>query len=741
MKATLTAVWLAAGAVCAASDLPPWWRTEWRRRVVVLTVEPELAGKINTAKVVLDKGEPFHDAGRDVRVVDDRFRIVPYATQLLPDGRLAVEFCIAHESSDRYAVYYDNPDAQAMRHRWKKQVGGLFLETRDASPYRRYGGNVYSFKQMQKMLEMCKTVYGRKPWPCINDTHNPFGSDDRYLSIYTGDLFCPETGRYGFATNSDDASFLLIDGQLVAQWPGGHVPAQTWVNEESKPGYVRLKRGIHKITYYQVESYGGQLARAGWKKPSDEYFTVIPPRAFVRELPTWIIARQARDKPANAFFEFEQAGALRIGSDKFIFPAVKFQSRAASTLGKIVAYQWDFGDGTQSSEANPRHEYARPGRYAVKLTVWDSLGFSDTAVRQVEARADDVRNVVLFVDVHKSATILRPGEPLEVTVRLHSQIGPIPFELHSSLVDVAGRRLEDTAETVVLQPNVWRATQRSYQPGDLRQTIRIQIAYRRHVIQERAIDIMPTRSRVGALRVDNENLVSADGRIVVLKLDDLPLRRGDMGRRFRVEGRPLRIVVIDDSLSPAASGPAQSNTYYGMLGELIRKHGRAEEVEISRVGRYEQSAGYPPLVRLSRLDEDVIQKRPDVVLLVCSITDILNYLPEHEFEGYLRAALDQILSQTEADVFILTPPPLAVNPLISKPYAMAAKRVAQQRRTPTIDLYTLFFLREKELLSFYQDEADPDPVFYLEPNLKGQRLIAQEAYRVLYGGRSKYAAK
>ena len=90
---------------------------------------------------------------------------------------------------------------------------------------------------------------------------------------------------------------------------------------------------------------------------------------------------------------------------------------------------------------------------------------------------------------------------------------------------------------------------------------------------------------------------------------------------------------------------------------------------------------------------------------------------------------------------LVTPPPLAVNPLIRKPYAMAAKRVAQQRRTPTIDLYTLFFLREKELLSFYQDEADPDPVFYLEPNLKGQRLIAREAYRVLFGGRAKYAAK
>ncbi|MFC0105207.1 ThuA domain-containing protein [Kibdelosporangium aridum] len=34
-----------------------------------------------------------------------------------------------------------------------------------------------------------------------------------------------------------------------------------------------------------------------------------------------------------------------------------------------VSYRWDFGDGTQSTEANPRHTYARVGTYNAKLTV------------------------------------------------------------------------------------------------------------------------------------------------------------------------------------------------------------------------------------------------------------------------------------------------------------------------------------------------------------------------------------
>lgn len=34
-----------------------------------------------------------------------------------------------------------------------------------------------------------------------------------------------------------------------------------------------------------------------------------------------------------------------------------------------VLYQWDFGDGTNSTEANPFHQYITPGRYAVSLLV------------------------------------------------------------------------------------------------------------------------------------------------------------------------------------------------------------------------------------------------------------------------------------------------------------------------------------------------------------------------------------
>jgi gliding motility-associated-like protein len=42
--------------------------------------------------------------------------------------------------------------------------------------------------------------------------------------------------------------------------------------------------------------------------------------------------------------------------------------------GYGLQYKWDFGDATSSTDANPVHQYATQGRYAIKLTVADQFG-------------------------------------------------------------------------------------------------------------------------------------------------------------------------------------------------------------------------------------------------------------------------------------------------------------------------------------------------------------------------------
>ena len=52
-----------------------------------------------------------------------------------------------------------------------------------------------------------------------------------------------------------------------------------------------------------------------------------------------------------------------------------------------LKYTWKFGDGTpDSNEANPKHTYAKAGKYRADLSVSDSPGDSDTNYIEIEVR-------------------------------------------------------------------------------------------------------------------------------------------------------------------------------------------------------------------------------------------------------------------------------------------------------------------------------------------------------------------
>lgn len=63
--------------------------------------------------------------------------------------------------------------------------------------------------------------------------------------------------------------------------------------------------------------------------------------------------------------------------------AINFSSNGSmDSDGNIASYLWNFGDNTQSTEANPVHTYSASGTYQVSLTVTDNLGASTTASTQ-----------------------------------------------------------------------------------------------------------------------------------------------------------------------------------------------------------------------------------------------------------------------------------------------------------------------------------------------------------------------
>ncbi|HEX6181153.1 MAG TPA: PKD domain-containing protein, partial [Chitinophagaceae bacterium] len=54
---------------------------------------------------------------------------------------------------------------------------------------------------------------------------------------------------------------------------------------------------------------------------------------------------------------------------------------STSTGTGILTYQWDFGDGGSSTQANPVHIYNTPGTYTVSLIVRNNVGCVDTLIK------------------------------------------------------------------------------------------------------------------------------------------------------------------------------------------------------------------------------------------------------------------------------------------------------------------------------------------------------------------------
>ncbi len=79
--------------------------------------------------------------------------------------------------------------------------------------------------------------------------------------------------------------------------------------------------------------------------------------------------------PVFATFEFEY--------DTCVAGPVSYSNLASTGNGNIATYEWNFGDGNTSNEADPIHEYEDPGLYDVALTVTDDWGCTGTLIQQV----------------------------------------------------------------------------------------------------------------------------------------------------------------------------------------------------------------------------------------------------------------------------------------------------------------------------------------------------------------------
>ena len=349
---------LLAGAARAGED---WWNRNWKaRRVFRITgTRSELPGD-EVGVVEFRTGGLAAPEGRDVRVLARGRKILPVRVLAAgPGDFLRVCFPLVKEVTG-YHLYYGNPEARAGETFTPRR--GVLLASRG---YR--GGDVGSWKAMTATIRKAGPSYGRKFVDRIFLGYNPLGPQTNYVNKYTAWLMVPADGEYVFATSSDDASFMFVDGKLVCQWPGWH-GAVPQVRPQFS-GKATLKKGLVKLDYWHVNGALTGVAVAAWQPPGARKAVTIPASAFapVRRGSQQSYAL-ADGKPALDV-SYRSAGEAYLDEKTWLVRAV-FSVRKGNggrrPGGKVA---WDFGDGQTGSGPDVEHVYVKPGTYAVTVKV------------------------------------------------------------------------------------------------------------------------------------------------------------------------------------------------------------------------------------------------------------------------------------------------------------------------------------------------------------------------------------
>jgi PKD repeat protein len=309
-----------------------------------------------------------------------------YAVQVHPDDPATLQFLDLSRGNPR-SWFWDFGDGANATDRYPVHHFGTFKDNTTVTLRVTRGDGAKSSLSKKDFL----AAVSRKPVDILLDT-------TRIGTVLKG-------SSISFRVN-DSSGSIIVNGNSIVLPYGALVTLR--VNHDSD-GSVATRNGqlldfaFPDVTVFidgkQVSR--GPVGRVSMKDPSwlstDLSFMVRPASGDIRQFVVegsllsagehnaYIRIRNLDLSPGSdltietipAYFE-GSALAYQIGRDVIAdFDPVKPLSGSAPfnvtfsdrSAGSPTSWKWDFGDGTTSSEQNPRHIYIEPGSYTVKLTA------------------------------------------------------------------------------------------------------------------------------------------------------------------------------------------------------------------------------------------------------------------------------------------------------------------------------------------------------------------------------------
>jgi tetratricopeptide (TPR) repeat protein len=339
-----------------------WPHPQWtyRRELKVADFKPTNLPGDDVATADFYAGGLCALDGGDIRVTDRTGKEVPSRVLMVgPGDRVRVAFGLRRGVNTYYAYFgCDKPGQPAKKLDIKR---GVLLESRLHE-----GGIPKTLAQARKAIDNAKVLGS-----CFVDRpflgHNPLGPQEKVANVYTGWLVCPVDGEYTFAGSSRNASFILVDDELVVDAGGGHGP---W-RDARRQGKVKLTAGVHKLSVLHVTNGGGEpIIVAAWQQPRARRIWPIAAQAFapVHQAHAGPLERYGPTPAADILVD--HAGEAFAANHYF----QRFAFEAAVTAARAGQCRWDFGDGQTAEGATVEHVYLASGEYTVKLSVSTGAG-------------------------------------------------------------------------------------------------------------------------------------------------------------------------------------------------------------------------------------------------------------------------------------------------------------------------------------------------------------------------------
>ncbi|MDR1090789.1 MAG: GH92 family glycosyl hydrolase [Prevotella sp.] len=253
---------------------------------------------------VANKNRGTHEAEYPYSMTSGKVVSIPYTTSYLNlfDNEIEVNLATATDGAeiyymldgsvpDRKSMKYDKPfkvtgtntikaiayregytdsrifEIKATKATYKKPVNIKGLENGVNFAY-----SEGCFRSVNDLLGAKVMERGKMPAPDIKGVKQ----NDHFGYIYTGYIYAPKDGVYGFLTQSDDGSILYIAGEKVVDNDGSHAAV-------SATGEIALKKGYYPFRLLYFEDYEGEFLAWKWRLPNEKKFGNIPEKnLFIR---------------------------------------------------------------------------------------------------------------------------------------------------------------------------------------------------------------------------------------------------------------------------------------------------------------------------------------------------------------------------------------------------------------------------------------------------------------------------